>query len=66
MNPNNLTPALQVKDLSFYYGKQKALEAVTMDIYQRQITPIIGPCGCGKSTFIKSLNRISVSVLPVL
>lgn len=54
----DLTPALRVKDLSFYYGKQKALEAVSMDIYQGHITAIIGPSGCGKSTFIKAINRI--------
>lgn len=54
----NLTPALSVKNLSFYYGSQKALEAVSMDIYQGQITAIIGPSGCGKSTFIKAINRI--------
>ena len=54
----NLTPALRVKDLSFYYGSQKALEAVSLDIYQGQITAIIGPSGCGKSTFIKAINRI--------
>jgi len=53
-----LTPALSVKNLSFYYGRQKALEAVSMDIYQGQVTAIIGPSGCGKSTFIKALNRI--------
>ena len=63
MNPieravGDLIPALQVKDLSFYYGSQKAIEAVSMDIYQGQVTAIIGPSGCGKSTFIKSLNRI--------
>ena len=52
-------PALRVKNLSFYYGTQKALEAVSMDIYEEQITAIIGPSGCGKSTFIKALNRIS-------
>lgn len=54
----DLIPALRVKDLSFYYGSQKALEAVSMDIYQGQITAIIGPSGCGKSTFIKAINRI--------
>lgn len=56
--PEDLIPALSVKDLSFYYGSQKAIEAVSMDIYQGQITAIIGPSGCGKSTFIKALNRI--------
>ena len=57
--PNEaLTPALRVKNLSFYYASQKALESVSMDIYRNQITAIIGPSGCGKSTFIKALNRI--------
>ena len=54
-----LSPAIKVKNLSFYYGTSKALEGVSMDIYQNQVTAIIGPSGCGKSTFIKSLNRIS-------
>lgn len=53
------TPAMRVKDLSFYYGTRKAIEGITVDIYQGRVTAIIGPSGCGKSTFIKSLNRIS-------
>jgi phosphate transport system ATP-binding protein len=53
------TPALKVKNLSCYYGDKKAVDAVSMNIYQGQITAIIGPSGCGKSTFIKALNRIS-------
>ena len=57
-NDESLTPALRVKNLSFYYGTQKALESISLDIYCKQITAIIGPSGCGKSTFIKALNRI--------
>jgi len=53
-----LLPALKAKQLSFYYGSQKALEDVSLDIYHGQVTAIIGPSGCGKSTFIKALNRI--------
>lgn len=52
-------PALQVRDFTFYYGTQKAIEGVSLDIQQRQVTAIIGPSGCGKSTFLKALNRIS-------
>lgn len=53
-----LPPALRVTGLSYYYGTQKAIEGITMDIPQHQVTAIIGPSGCGKSTFIKALNRI--------
>lgn len=50
--------AIQVQQLTCYYGKRKALEGVSMNIYQGEITAIIGPSGCGKSTFIKALNRV--------
>lgn len=51
--------AISVRDLSFYYGTRKALEGISMEIYQNQITAIIGSSGCGKSTFLKAINRIS-------
>ncbi|MGQ4646101.1 phosphate ABC transporter ATP-binding protein PstB [Lyngbya aestuarii] len=55
-----LTPAMNVNNLSFYYGnsKTKAIEGISLEIYEGQITAIIGPSGCGKSTFLKTLNRI--------
>ncbi|MDJ0616854.1 MAG: phosphate ABC transporter ATP-binding protein PstB [Calothrix sp. MO_192.B10] len=56
---SQLSTAIKVSNLNFYYGKNKALAGVSMDIYKNKITAIIGPSGCGKSTFIKSLNRIS-------
>jgi phosphate transport system ATP-binding protein len=51
-------PAIQVKDLSFYYGTLKVLQGVNLDFRQNQVTAMIGPSGCGKSTLLKSLNRI--------
>lgn len=56
---SNLTTAIQVKDLSFYYGNYKAIQGISLDIYKNQVTALIGPSGCGKSTFIKTINRIS-------
>ena len=50
--------AIQVNNLSFFYGAVRALENINMSIFQNKVTAIIGPSGCGKSTFIKSLNRI--------
>src|SRR5690349_5286602 len=49
---------LKVDDLSFYYGKFKALSGVTFEIPERRITAIIGPSGCGKSTLLRVFNRM--------
>jgi phosphate transport system ATP-binding protein len=50
--------ALAVRDLSVFFGKNKVLKNVTIDIAPRAVTAIIGPSGCGKSTFLRSLNRM--------
>jgi len=50
--------AIEVENLSFFYGSKKALEGVSLQIPQRQVTAMIGPSGCGKSTLLKALNRI--------
>jgi phosphate transport system ATP-binding protein len=51
-------PVMHVQDLSCFYGRNKAVEGVYIDIYEGHVTAIIGPSGCGKSTFLKTLNRI--------
>jgi len=53
-----VVPKLQVRDLSFYYGKFKALHGISLDIHQNQVTAFIGPSGCGKSTLLRAFNRI--------
>jgi phosphate transport system ATP-binding protein len=49
---------VEIRGLSFFYGKYKALHDIDMDIHDRQITAFIGPSGCGKSTLLRTLNRI--------
>ncbi len=49
----------EARDVSVYYGDQRAIDKVNIDIYRRLITAIIGPSGCGKSTFIRTLNRMT-------
>src|SRR3989339_703065 len=50
---------ITLNGLSFYYGKYKAIDNVSMEFFECKVTAIIGPSGCGKSTLIKSINRIS-------
>ena len=52
------TPALTVRNLSVFFGKNAAVKKVSLDIAARAVTAIIGPSGCGKSTFLRALNRM--------
>ena len=49
---------VDIRDLSFFYGSNKALKNVTLPLYDRRVTAFIGPSGCGKSTLLRILNRI--------
>jgi phosphate transport system ATP-binding protein len=50
---------VSVRNLSFYYGNNKALTNITMDIPDKRVTAFIGPSGCGKSTFLRTINRMN-------
>ena len=50
---------ITVKDLRLWYGQTQALKGVSMDIPEKSITALIGPYGCGKSTFLKTLDRMN-------
>jgi phosphate transport system ATP-binding protein len=52
-------PVFEVRRMSFFYGKFRALSDVDMDIYRHQVTALIGPSGCGKTTFLRCLNRMN-------
>src|SRR6202142_756351 len=49
---------IDIRDLSFFYGANKALKNISLPLYDRQVTAFIGPSGCGKSTLLRILNRI--------
>jgi phosphate transport system ATP-binding protein len=49
---------VDIRNLSFYYGGNKALKEVSVPLYDRKVTAFIGPSGCGKSTLLRVLNRI--------
>jgi len=49
---------LQVEALSAYYGNTLAVNKISLSIKTNRVTAIIGPSDCGKSTFIRCLNRM--------
>jgi phosphate transport system ATP-binding protein len=50
---------VKVKGLSLWYGPNRALREISMDIPENMVTAFIGPSGCGKSTFLRTLNRMN-------
>ncbi|MGK7868592.1 phosphate ABC transporter ATP-binding protein PstB [Falsiroseomonas sp. E2-1-a20] len=54
----NTQARISVRNLDFYYGTNKALKGIDLDLPDRQVTGMIGPSGCGKSTLLRVLNRM--------
>lgn len=56
---NIKNPEIQVRNLELFYGDNKALKNINLDIESKKVTALIGPSGCGKSTFLRTLNRMN-------
>jgi len=50
---------METQGLHFYYGANHALKNINLKIKERQVTALIGASGCGKSTFLRTLNRLN-------
>src|SRR5699024_5739631 len=55
----------QTRSLNLWYGKEQALKNINMSIQDKEVTAIIGLSGCGKSTYLKALNRMVELILSV-
>ncbi len=51
-------PRITIRDLDFFYGDNRALKSISLDLPEKQVTGMIGPSGCGKSTLLRVLNRM--------
>jgi len=49
----------EIRDLAVAYGKVQGLKALTLDIYENEILSIIGPSNSGKTSFLRTLNRLN-------
>jgi phosphate transport system ATP-binding protein len=50
--------SIEARDVALFYGDFKAVEGVSMTIEPNRVTALIGSSGCGKTTFLRSLNRM--------
>ncbi|MGB9750332.1 MAG: phosphate ABC transporter ATP-binding protein PstB [Caldisericia bacterium] len=49
---------LKIVNLNAYYGEQRVLKDINLEIYENRVTTILGPSGCGKTTLIRCINRL--------
>ncbi|MEO8666151.1 MAG: phosphate ABC transporter ATP-binding protein PstB [Ignavibacteria bacterium] len=53
---------IHTHNLNLYYGSNRALTDVSINISENKVTALIGPSGCGKSTFLRTLNRLNDTI----
>jgi len=56
------TPVMVARDVGVGFGAHKVLSNIGLEFAPRSVTALIGPTGCGKSTFLRSLNRMNDNV----
>ena len=50
---------LTIEQISCGFGRQEILHDISLTIPEGKITAIVGQSGCGKTTFLKTLNRMN-------
>jgi phosphate transport system ATP-binding protein len=56
---STLPVKIDIRNLSIYYGKFRAITEISLAVPANRVTAIIGPSGCGKSTLLRALNRMT-------
>lgn len=51
-------PVIEMKDVSFSYGRQRVVSNISLTIRQGEFVALIGRNGCGKTTLVKHLNGL--------
>ena len=59
MIQEQVTPKIQIQNVSYAYGDKVALRDVTLDVPANAITVFFGPAGGGKTTLLRLINRLN-------
>ena len=50
---------IKTEDLNIWFGKVHALKSLNIEVFKNEILSIIGPANSGKTSFLRSLNRLN-------
>ena len=50
---------ISAKNLNCWYGKSHSVKNLNIDVYANEILGIIGPANSGKTTFLRTINRLN-------
>jgi len=53
---------MSARKVNVFYGEKRAVHDVNLDIARNQVLAMIGASGCGKSTFLRCLNRMNDTI----
>ncbi|MDP2914208.1 MAG: phosphate ABC transporter ATP-binding protein [Candidatus Aminicenantes bacterium] len=59
MNNQICKAKIEVKNLTIHFGKVRALHDLSLDVRANEILSVIGPANSGKTSFLRSLNRLN-------
>ena len=52
-------PVVELDGVSCWYGSFRAVKEVSLQVRPREVTALIGPSGCDKSTLLRTINRMN-------
>jgi len=54
-----MTKKIEIKNLTISYGNKTVVQNLNLDIYKNEVLAIIGPANSGKSSLLRSINRMT-------